>query len=112
MEEEEKSYGGVAIRRRWRGWVGKGGARWSVDEIDVVVEIVVERENDKTNKEKYKKIDFFSLRTLFSCFSMPEIHSYLYEVGEGHLIFIEPILALDLVKKDLNHWLKVVIIDY
>jgi len=27
MEEEEKSYGGVAIRRRWRGWVGKGGAR-------------------------------------------------------------------------------------
>jgi len=26
MEEKEKSYGGVAIRGRWRGWVGKGGA--------------------------------------------------------------------------------------
>jgi hypothetical protein len=27
MEEEEKSYGGVAIWGRWRGWVGKGGAQ-------------------------------------------------------------------------------------
>jgi hypothetical protein len=27
MEEEEKSYGGVAIWGRWRGWVGKGGTR-------------------------------------------------------------------------------------